>query len=53
MEKALGTTDVKRSMESQKSIVLYLPPAELGARLRAYREKYADVIDQANIVLTP
>lgn len=53
MQKALETPEVKTAIENQKQNTFYEPAAELGARMRADRARFAEVIEKAQIQLAP
>jgi len=53
MQRVLAMPEVRAGLEGQKQFAAYQGPAELGTRMRADRAKYAEVIDKAQIQLTP
>lgn len=53
MQKVLAMPEVQKAIEDQKQYAYYQPAAELGARMRTDRAKYVEVIEKANIQLTP
>lgn len=53
VRKALASPAVIAGLENQKQSPFFLMPAELGERMRNERARYVEVIEKANIQLTP
>ena len=53
LQKVLTMPDVITAIENQKQTVVYSTSALLGERMRSDRAKYAEILDTANIKLTP
>ncbi|MES2999214.1 MAG: tripartite tricarboxylate transporter substrate binding protein [Pseudomonadota bacterium] len=53
LQKVLTMPDVITAIENQKQTVVYSTSALLGERMRSDRAKYAEILDKANIKLTP
>jgi len=52
LQKALATAEVRSTIENQLQAAFFMPPAALGARMRAERAKFVEVIDKGGISLT-
>ncbi|MES3004356.1 MAG: tripartite tricarboxylate transporter substrate binding protein [Pseudomonadota bacterium] len=53
VKKALEAPEVRTGIENLKMEPFFLTPAELGERMRGERARYVEVIEKANIQLTP
>jgi tripartite-type tricarboxylate transporter receptor subunit TctC len=52
IKQALELPEVKAAIANQQQDPFYMSPADLGARMRADKAKYTEVIEKAHIVLT-
>jgi tripartite-type tricarboxylate transporter receptor subunit TctC len=53
LKKVLAMPDVVRGIENQKQSPVYSTPEQLGARMRADKAKYTEIIEKAHVKLTP